>query len=162
MHFSSSFLTHSLRISLRSFLFIRSTSCVPTIKTSTLDLLLSLNVITVHGRSLQCFHRIFQRLKEYITNYLRKKGKIAEIISQRPTINTLLLHFSSNIIIIVLFLADRPCRTPASTFELLNLRDLKDSVTKMLTAHACTGRVKLVLGHHLDDRRGVLKEKTFI
>lgn len=162
MHFPPSFLSQSLRISLGGFLLIRSTSRVSTIKTSTLDLLLSFMVIAVDGRGLQRFQRIFQRLKEDVINFLRKKGNVAEVISQGLTIGPLLLHFSSNIIIIVLFLADRPCHTPTTALELLHLRDLKDSITSMLTAHAGTGGVKLVLGHHLDDRGGILKEQAFI
>lgn len=162
MHFPPSFLCHSLRISLRSLLLIRCASCVSTIKTSTLDLLLNLIVITVNGGSLQRFQRIFQRLKEDTINFLRKKGNVAEIIGEGLTIGPLLLHFSSNIIIIVLFSADRACRTPAAALELLHLRDLEDGVTRMLTAHAGTGGVELVLGHHLDDRGGVLKEQAFI
>jgi hypothetical protein len=162
MNLCPSFLSHPLRISLRSFLLIGSASCVPTIKTSTLDLLLSLIVITVNGGSLQRFQRIFQRPKEDTINFLRKKGEVAEVIGEGLTIGPLLLHFSSHIIIIVLFSADRACRTPATALELLHLRDLEDGVTGMLTAHTGTGGVELVLGHHLDDGGGVLKEQAII
>ncbi len=138
-YFPLPLLSHSLGCPFRCLLLIRCTGRVSTIEAGPFYLLLGLVVITVDGKGLERFHRIFQRLKEDTIYFLGEKGKVAEVICKGLTIGTLLLHFSSNIIIIVLFSADRPCRTHFTTFKLLHLGDLKDGVSVVLTVDAGAG-----------------------
>lgn len=95
-------------------------------------------------------------------NFLREEADVAEVVGEGLAVGSLLLHFSSHIIIIVLFSAGGGCPASPAAFEFLHLRDLKNGVTGVLTVGAGAGVVELVLGDHLDDGGGVLEEKAFV